>query len=54
MDRFIALLGLIPGVALVGITAALSRFIDDRAGGATALTLAAGLFTIALAAYIED
>lgn len=54
MRKVIAFLGLILGLALVAITAASSRFIDSGSSGATALTLAGGLFTIALAAYIRD
>jgi len=54
MGKFIASLGLILGLALVAIYAASSRFIDNGAGGATALALAGGLFTVALAAYIRD
>jgi hypothetical protein len=54
MGQFIAFLGLILGVALVAITLTASRFIDNGAGGATALTLAGGLFTVALAAYIRE
>ncbi len=54
MGKFIAFLGLILGLALVAIAAASWRFLDNGAGGATALTLAGGLFTIALAAAIGD
>jgi hypothetical protein len=54
MAKFIAFLGLILGLALVAIALASRRFIDDGAGGATALALAGGLFTIALAAVIRD
>jgi hypothetical protein len=54
MAKFIAFLGLILGLALVAIALASRRFIDDGAGGATALALAGGLFTIALAAAIRD
>ncbi|MGD0639531.1 MAG: hypothetical protein ABSC22_02195 [Roseiarcus sp.] len=54
MGKFVALLGLSLGLALVAIALASSRFIDDGAGGATALTLSGGLFTIALAAYIKE
>ncbi len=54
MGKFIAFLGLILGLALVAITVASSRFIDNGAGGATAVVLAGGLFTVALAAYIRE
>ncbi len=54
MGKFIAFPGLILGLALVAMTAASWRFIDNGSGGATALTLAGGLFTIALAAYINE
>jgi hypothetical protein len=54
MGKFITRLGLILGLALVATALASSRFIDDGAGGATALALAGGLFTIALAAAIRD
>ncbi|MGD0188275.1 MAG: hypothetical protein ABSC25_23930 [Roseiarcus sp.] len=54
MAKFIALLGLTLGLALAALALASSRFIDDGAAGATALTLAGGLFTIAPAATIGD
>jgi hypothetical protein len=54
MGKFIAFLGLILGLALVAIALASQRFIEDGGGGATALALAGGLFTIALAAAIRD
>jgi hypothetical protein len=54
MGKLIALLGLGLGVALIALTLVSSRFLDHGSGGATALTLAGGLFTIALAAYIKD
>jgi hypothetical protein len=54
MGKFIASLGLILGLALVAIVLAAWRFIDHGAGGATALALAGGIFTIALAAAIRD
>lgn len=54
MGKFIAFLGLILGLALVALALASWQFIDNGAGGATALSLAGGLFTIALAAYIKD
>jgi hypothetical protein len=54
MRKFIAFPGLVLRLALVAIFAASSQFIDNGSGGATALTLAGGLFTIALAACIKD
>jgi hypothetical protein len=54
MGQFIAFLALILGVALIAIALTSWRLIDNGAGGATALTLAGGLFTIALAVYIRD
>ncbi len=54
MGKFIALPGLVFAVALAAFGLASSRFIDDGAVGATALTLAGALFTVALAAYIGD
>jgi len=54
MGKFITFLGLILGLALIAIATASWRFIEDGAGGATALALAGGIFTIALAASIRD
>ena len=54
MGKFIAFLGLGFGLALAAIVLAAWRFIDHGAGGATALALAGGLFTVALAAAIRD
>jgi hypothetical protein len=54
MGKFIAFLGLILGLALAAIATASWRFIENGAGGATALALAGGIFTIALAASLRD
>lgn len=53
MGKFIVFLGLILGLSLLAIGAAAWRFLDNPAGGATALTLAGGLFTVALAAALD-
>ena len=54
MGRFIAFLALVAGVALAMTYAAAPQLSAHYVGGATALTLAGGLFTIALAAYLKD
>ena len=53
MGKFIASLGLILGLALLVIGTGAWRFLDNPAGGATAMTLAGGLFTVALAAVLD-
>jgi hypothetical protein len=53
MGKFIASLGLVLGLALLAIGAAGWRLLDNPAGGATAMTLAGGLFTVALAAALD-
>jgi hypothetical protein len=53
MGKVIVSLGLVLGLALLAMGAAAWRFLDNPAGGATALTLAGGLFTIALAASLD-
>jgi hypothetical protein len=54
MRKFIVFLGLFLGLALVALATAAWRLLDNGAGGATALTLAGGLFTIALAAALGE
>jgi hypothetical protein len=54
MGKLIAFLALVAGLALVMAYAAAPQLLAHEVGGATALTLAGGLFTIALAAYLKD
>jgi len=53
MSKFVASLGLILGLALLAVGAAVWRLLDNPAEGATAMTLAGGLFTVALAASLD-
>lgn len=53
MRKFPWGLGVLAGLALIALAAS-TRFIDEGAGRATALELAGGVFTIALAVYVRD
>ncbi len=54
MGRFTGRLRIAAGLAAVGILAAATPFIDHGPGRATALALAGGLLTVALAVVVRD
>jgi hypothetical protein len=54
MGRFTKRLRVAAGLAAFGVLAAAAQFLDHGPGGATALALAGGLFTVALAVVVRD
>ena len=54
MGRFTGRLRIAAGQAAFGVWAAAAQFIDHGPGRATALALAGGLFTVALAVIVRD
>ena len=54
MGRFTKRLQLAAGLAAFGVLAAAAQFLDHGPGRVTALALAGGLFTVALAVVVRD
>jgi hypothetical protein len=54
MGRFTRRLRFVAGLAAFGVLAAAAQFLEHGPGRATALALAGGLFTVALAVVIRD
>jgi hypothetical protein len=54
MRRFAGRLRIAAGLATFGVLAAAAQFIEHGPGRATALALAGGLFSIALAVVVRD
>lgn len=54
MGKIIVGLCVAAGLAAFGVLAAAPSFIGFGPANATALTLAGGVFTVALAAYVRD
>ena len=54
MGRFTGRLRIAAGLAAFGVLAAAAQFIDHGLSHATALALAGGLFTVALAVVVRD
>ena len=54
MGRLTKRLCVAAGLATFGVLAASAQFLDHGSGGATALALAGGLFTVALAVVVRD
>ena len=54
MGRFTRRLRVATALAAFGVLAAAAQFIDHGQGRATALALAGGLFTVALAVVVRD
>ncbi len=54
MARFSGRVRLAAGLAAFGVLAAAAQFIDHGPSRATALALAGGLFTVALAVVVRD
>jgi hypothetical protein len=54
MGRFTKRLRVAAGLAAFGVLAAAAQFLAHGPSGATALALAGGLFTVALAVVVRD
>ena len=54
MGRFTGRLRIAAGLAAFGVLAAAAQFLDYGPGRATALALAGGLLTVALAVVVRD
>jgi hypothetical protein len=54
MGRFTGRLRIAAGLAAFGVLAAAAPLLDHGPGRATALALAGGLFTVALAVIVRD
>ena len=54
MGRFTKRLHVAAGLAAFGVLAAAAQFLGHGPGSATALALAGGLFTVALAVVVSD
>ena len=54
MGRFTRRLRIAAGLAALGVLAAAAQFIEHGPGRATALALAGGLFSVAIAVVVRD